>query len=377
MNYGPQHFIMPPARPRASTIWIEALGSMSRFYCNKLRHGTFVPRPHGSEARSLDAPSSMVRYAHATVGEESGSLPYCVGHDPRGISRGAQPAWTYLSNFAATGRQNTTLIRRLLAQLPSGVAFHFVCSPDMPGAAQVRRAFYGAGFRLQNVETYIYTPPAGHADLIDTLSGKSIKGTLRRARRDLEIIEISVRDYFQFQRANLAACGMKNYRDDNLDQLMLEEALRRKNACILAARRKPADEHAAPHAFDAAIACMWNEAAGIFKLWRLTYRARGPESLAPHADASKLLILAAMQQAASRKLILDTDGSTPGLAKLYALFGPGIFKRTTRLQCERDTLWAIINHYYPSLGRQLGVLAPSLKPDPQPETVTPTGLCQR
>jgi len=60
-------------------------------------------------------------------------------------------------------------------------------------------------FKLLEWETYVYTPPpaAGHADLIDTLSGRSIKGTLRRARRDLEIVDISVRDYLHIQQSTL------------------------------------------------------------------------------------------------------------------------------------------------------------------------------
>jgi hypothetical protein len=273
--------------------------------------------------------------------------------------RGGQPAWVYLRDFALAGRQKAAIIRQLLARLPGGVSFHFVCSPDLPDTALVRQAFHNAGFKLMDVETNIYTPPIGRAELIDTFSGRSIKGTLRRARRDLDVIEISVRDYFRFQRANLASSGKKNYRNDNLDQLMLEEALRRKKARILAARRKPTDARPGTAPIDAAMVCLWDQTDNLFKLWRLTYRvhARGPTM--PHVDASKLLILAAMQDAADRKMILETDGSTPGLAKLYALFGPGVFQRTTRLQCERETLWALLNRYYPSLGRRLGARAPT------------------
>jgi hypothetical protein len=42
------------------------------------------------------------------------------------------------------------------------------------------------------------------------------------------------------------------------------------------------------------------------------------------------------------------------MAKLYALFGPGVFRLADRLHCERKCLWASLSHYYPSLARLLG-----------------------
>ena len=345
------------AAHRSDSFWIEALSCMLRFHRNKLLYNFFVLRRARSSSRGSEAAYGTVRLARAAVGGSSGSLPYCMSQDTRGIIRGGQPAWTYLRDFAVVGRRKAAIIRRLLAQLPGNVSFHFVCSPDLPDAALVRQAFRSSGFRLLDVETNIYTPPTGHPELIDTFSGRSIKGTLRRARRDLEVVDISMRDYFRFQRVNLASSGKKNYRDDNLDQLMLEEALRRKNARILAARRKSSDVYPGPNPIDAAIVCLWDETAGLLKLWRLTHRVHSNGPIMPHVDASKLLILAAMQETANRKMILETDGSTPGLAKLYALFGPGIFQRTTRLQCERETLWAVLNRLYPSLSRRLGAVA--------------------
>jgi len=349
------------ASERSNAILTGTLTGMMRFYYNKVLYGFSTRIPIGSVFTGDE--HGLVRQARAAVTGSSGTLPYCVSRDGRGILRGGQPAWMYLRDFALRGPRKSAIIRRLLAQLPSNVSFHFVCSPDLPDAALVRQAFHSAGFRLLDVETNIYTPPTGHTDLIDTFSGKSIKGTLRRAKRDLDVVDISVRDYFRFQRANLASSGKKNYRNDNLDQLMLEEALRRKSARILAARRRSTDVQPGPNPIDAAIVCLWDETASLFKLWRLTHRVHSYGPVMPHVDASKLLILAAMQEAADRKTILETDGSTPGLAKLYALFGPGIFQRTTRLQCERETLWALLNRLYPSLSRRLGAVVPTAGPN--------------
>src|SRR5205823_3637373 len=106
-----------------------------------------------------------------------------------------------------------------------------------------------------------------------------------------------------------------------------------------------------PFTMDAAVACLWDEEDGTYKLWRITHRPRVSSDTAakPHMDATKLLVLAVMQDAAARNLTLETDGSTPGLAKFYAIFGPGIFRRTTRLQCEHETVWSMLNRYYPSV----------------------------
>ena len=342
------------AKDGAVMIWTQALTSTMRFYFNKLLYGFFArSRSHNDEFAS-----AAVQHVHAAAGGSRGSLPYCMGRDSRKIMCGVQPAWMYLRDFSLVGTQKFAIIRRLLAQLPGGATFHFSFQIDLPDAALVRRAFAGAGFKIMDFETYAYTPPSGQTELIDTLSGKSIKGTLRRARRDLEIVEISVRDYFRFQRANLAASGKKNNRNDNLDQLMVEEAVRRKCGRILAARRRSTDAHPGPHPLDAASICLWEQSAGLLQLWRLTYREHSYSSLMPHVDASKLLILAAMQDAADRKMTLDTDGYTKGIAKTYALFGPGVFQLAVRLHCERECLWAMFSRYYPSLGRRLGAIFP-------------------
>jgi hypothetical protein len=112
---------------------------------------------------------------------------------------------------------------------------------------------------------------------------------------------------------------------------------------------------------DTAIACLWDKEDGTYKLWRETYRVRADSDARtrPHVDATKLLVLTVMEDAAARNLTLETDGSTPGSATFYAMFGPGIFRRTTRLQCERQTVWASINKNYPSMFRKLNFAHPS------------------
>ena len=56
--------------------------------------------------------------------------------------------------------------------------------------------------------------------------------------------------------------------------------------------------------------CLWDGEDGIYKLWRLTNNNLADG--ASHVDASKLLVLAAMEGATTRNPLLETDGSTPG-----------------------------------------------------------------
>jgi hypothetical protein len=330
------------AKTSLLTLLAQALGSTLRFHWNRLRYLSLT-----SEVQK-----GPVRYARARQGDASANLPYSLGRDNRGVLCGVQPAWLYLGDFAGAGRQKVALIRKLLAKLPGSVTFHFSFQSEMADAALVREAFASAGFTLLDWKTYIYTPPSEYADLVDTFSGKSIKGTLRRARRDLEVVEISADDFIEGQRANLAASGKKTNRNDNLDEIILREAVRRNCVRILGARRRPADGASGPAPVDAALVCLWDEASRNMLLWRLSYREYGDSSHKPHVDASKLLVLAAMEDCAARKFTLDTDGYTSGMAKMYALFGPDVFKLADRLHCERECLWAALIRYYPSLGRR-------------------------
>jgi hypothetical protein len=328
-----------------------------RFRLNKLVYGRIFPLFHRTLVTACSTGESrIVREAGVVTRAGIGYLPYYVTLDERGNRRGGQPPWKYLQNLASStdDRTKKTICRQLLAQLPTGVSFHFVFSPALADVELVRAVFKSAGFRPMDVETYVCARAPENGDLINSLTGKSIKGTLKRARRDLEIVEISADDFFNFHRENLKAAGRHNYRDTVSDRLMLEDGLLHNHARIIAARRKPTSANPGPFPVDAAIACLWDKEDGIYKLWRTSRRLRDRSDTAPkpHTDATKFLILAVMEDAAAKKLTLETDGSTLGLARLYALFGPGIFQRKTRLQCEHETVWSTANRYYPSLFRK-------------------------
>jgi hypothetical protein len=342
---------VPAIRNKTRPDWGQVLGQNMRFYWNKARYGLFLMRRPGRGSQGL------VQQARVVMRDGAGWLPYWAIRDTYGLWRGGHPPWIYLQELASatTERTKLAIVRRLLAQLPARVSFPFVFNPQFSHSAPIRAAFGHAGFNLLEVETYVCAPPAGPGEMIDRLTGKSIKGTLRRARRDLDLVEITVADYLRFDQMNLVARGKKNYRDINADRILLEEALKHGRARLLATRRKATPANPGPFPADAAMACLWDDKDGTYKIWRLTHRLRNGTEMAgmPNPDASKLLILAALEDAAARGMMLETDGSTPGLTRLYSTFGPGIFNRTMRLHCERHTLWSVVNKYYPFLFRAI------------------------
>ena len=325
-----------------------------RFRFNQLLYGTIFQAFRRTRC-SLVQQGRFVMEARVATRHGCGELPFCIVRDERGIQRGGQPAWMYLRDLVSPNSDaKGAITRQLLAQLPANVSFHFVFSPELMNTKIIRAAFKSAGFRLLDVDTYVCVRQPPGTDLINTFTGKSIKGTLRRANRALELFEMSAEEFFSFHQRNLENAGKTSYRDLATDCLMLKEGLRRGRARILAARRKQSPEQPGPFPIDAAVACLWDETDGAYKLWRMSHRSNenSPAATRPHPDAGKLLVLAVMEDATNRNLTLETDGSTPGLARFYAIFGPGVFRRTKRLQCEHETVWSLISRHYPSIFRR-------------------------
>jgi hypothetical protein len=329
----------------------RAVANGFRFRLNQLVYGSILPVFYRIET-GLVSKGGLLNEVQVMTRQGAGCLPFYVVRDENGLWRGGQPGWKHLRGLTFSSHGAADILNRhLIGQLPANVSFLFVFVADLADAEPVKTAFKSAGFRLREMETYICVPQAGSQDTIDTLTGRSIKGTLRRARRDLELVDLTVDDFFSFHEENLFALGRTSYRDSISDRMTLTECKAAGRARILGARRKTGPNQTAAPPLDAALACLWDKEDGVYKLWRTTYR-RGScmqEAPKPHPDASKLLTLAAIEDARARKLILDTDGSAPGTEHYYGLFGPGFFQRTIRLQCEHETVWSIINRYYPSV----------------------------
>jgi hypothetical protein len=328
--------------------------SRLRFYWNKLRYGFLDPS--GGHTVVLGEPmrgAAMPLEIRVDADGANGRLAYVIMRDELGLKQVFQPPWFYVENHCEPQADTIQIFRRILARLPARASLNFVLSTEITQAAAVVEAFRRAGIRTVLVDTFFYHGPAGTTDVIESLSGKSIKGTLRRARRDLDVMAMTPADFVSFHARNIEAMGKKSYRDFDADLAMLEHGIPEGYARIFAARRKLGPGETAP--FDAAIACAINPERDIYKLWRLTRRppGTGDGSPDPHPDAAKLLVLEAMEDAVRMGLSFDTDGTTPGMSKLFAMFGDGVFKPMVRIQCMRPTMGALFHKEYPRMARWL------------------------
>jgi hypothetical protein len=337
------------------------LRNAARFHLNKIRHGFLeLLASHTVTATGEAVDGGLLKEVRAAGREGSGRLQYCVMRDASGLRKGFQFPWMHVENLldCADDRARLLTLRRLLARLPSGVCFNFVLGKNLAHPEVVAEAFRRAGFLVAKVDTFFYTPPAEAGEVIETLTGKSIKGTLRRARRDLEVVDVPPRDFVIFHDQNIETVGKRSYRDFDIDRVLFELGLSTRHVRILGARRKATAQMPGPFALDAAIVCTWNHDQDLYKLVRLTNRSRDNSDPVhpPHSDASKLLILAAMEEAAVLGLTFDTDGTTTGMSKIYALFGSGVFQPAIRIQCMRETIWSLIRRDHPTLARKVGRL---------------------
>ncbi|HET7084712.1 MAG TPA: hypothetical protein VFI23_08080 [Rhizomicrobium sp.] len=344
---------------RRKRDWPRLWGDAVRFHLNRLRYGFLDPRAGVSTQDSEVAGIGILRESRVRVQGHSGRLQYCIIQNRSGLWQGYQFPWVHLEDFsdAVTTEATAAVLRRLLARLPGHISFGFVLGAQLPNAQAVAELFRKTGFKLSPDNTFYYTPPAQAAEVMDGLTGKSIKGTLRRARRDLDLVEMTAEEFALFHKANIEAAGKASYRDWDNDRLLLELGKTSDHARAIGVRRKSASGASPP--FDAAVACTWNRSQNLYKFWRLTYRQRGAEDdpNPPHPDATKLLLLDAMEHAASLGLEFDTDGTTPGMTKLFSLFGPGVFRPAIRIQCVRDTIWSVLRRDHPSLTGRIARLA--------------------
>ena len=340
----------PPPPPYRSAELLQFCGAVRRtiqFHLNRAVYGG---------CKSVDAACSkspLVREVTVFTAKGQARLPYSINRDNDAIWRGIQPAWLHLSDLDTAGdsRTNIKIIRLLLAQLPSKASFIFIFSPFLKDVAGTKVAFEAAGFTTSERKTFLWNPKSA-TNALEALTGKSIKGTLRRAQRDLEIRYITAAEFFAFHSETIAAAGKHDYRVGSSDAAMLAECVKNGTARIIAACKKTASPPGRG-SFDAAVACVWDKSDLTYKLWRMAYRPKGDGPDEPHPDATKLLLLATMNHAAEEGLVLDTDGCTPGLEHFYSLFGPEVFQCRMRLHCDRETLHAYIHKRYPSIFAKL------------------------
>jgi hypothetical protein len=273
-----------------------------------------------------------------------GRLSFVLSRSRLGLLRGQDPHWSHLGGPIVDQRlsrtQQAEVIRSLLEQLPRWASFNFVCNPDLSYADLVRSAFRQSGFDLATQMTYLRLPSDG--DVLNTRKSKH-KGHIKRAAKELDCVDISAKEFVQFFETNLKASKETTYSPLDTMTFLIEEAISRGQARAVAARpnsRSQSVDHGQSSPYDAAIVYVWDNNRCYY--WLSTHRIASADdpSAKPHPDATKLLVVRAMEDAQAMNLIFDADGvATPGAENFYRnMFGlrmeqrRDVFKRQTVLE---------------------------------------------
>ncbi len=187
--------------------------------------------------------------------------------------------------------------------------------------------------------TYLRLPSDG--DVLNTRKSKH-KGHIKRAAKELDCVDVSAKEFVQFFETNLKASKETTYSPLDTMTSLIEEAVSRGQARAIAARpnslSQSVDGRLSP--YDAAIVYIWDNDRCYY--WLSTHRIASADdpNAKPHPDATKLLVVRAMEDAQAMNLIFDADGvATPGAENFYRnMFGlrmeqrRDVFKRQTILE---------------------------------------------
>jgi hypothetical protein len=248
-------------------------------------------------------------------GKIVGSLGFVVATNQIGNKLGFPPIWAHLGGPVLDQGLNrierAEALRRLVVQFPRSISFKFVCNPGANDADLVRQAFQRAGFEHHTEMTYVQQ--SSHPDIMSRLSSRH-RGHLRRAIRDLDVLQMDADEFIEFYQSNLKAAGKQSYASLENARDLIAKGLESDTQQVRVLGARPRLEGST---FDAAIACAWDDRR--YYLWLLT-RRRSVHSndRRPHGDAVKLLILRATQHSQELNLTFDVDGATTeGARNLY------------------------------------------------------------
>jgi hypothetical protein len=270
-----------------------------------------------------------------------GRLSLVLSRSRLGLLRGQDPHWSHLGGPIVDERLSRTeqaeVIRSLLEQLPRRASFNFVCNPELSYADLVRSAFQQSGFDHTTQMTYLRLPSEDH--VLNTRKSKH-KGHITRAAKELDCVDVSAKEFVQFFETNLKASKEKSYSPLDTMTFLIEEAVSRGQARAIAARpnsRSQSVDHGRSSPYDAAIVYVWDNDRCYY--WLSTHRIASADNsnAKAHPDATKLLVVRAMEDAQAMNLIFDADGVTsPGAENFYRNI-LGLSKQERRDVFERET----------------------------------------
>jgi hypothetical protein len=289
-------------------------------------------------------------------GKPLGSLTVWLQRNGLGMKQGYNLPWARVCGphfpEGISEEKRTSTTRQLVRQLPRNVSFFLKLAHESDFML-----FLEEGFKPV-LENNYFIPPAGLPTLHAALS-KMSKRHVKQAQRDLIVTTTTPDGFIEIYEADLARRRRKPYAPLAIARDILAEGQRQGQARIFIAKRRDSGE------IDAAIACLWDHARYYY--WMTTRRLQADGEAKPNQGAVKLVLWAAIQDAAARGLTFDFDGAgfdpTPsefGKVRLYDGMGG---QHCVRYMVTRETkIEQALGRFRPSIKRAIRSTVGKLMP---------------
>jgi Acetyltransferase (GNAT) domain len=263
-------------------------------------------------------------------GELLGSLSFCLVRNSVGMKQIYNLPWTRVCGPSIpeemSAERKADIVRQLIRQLPRNAS----CFLRLAREFDVK-LFLQEGFR-SDLETNYFIPPDAPQNVYVSFS-KMTKRHIKQAERDLVVSSTTADRFFDIYSADLIRRRRKPSAPLTIARDILAEGQRLGQARVFIASRCDTGET------EAAIACLWDNARYYY--WMTTRRLDSNSQTKPHQGAIKLLLWSAIQDASTRGLIFDFDGTDLGCSagidgKIRLYEGMGA-RRCFRYAVTRET----------------------------------------
>jgi len=212
------------------------------------------------------------------------------------------------------------IVKGLIEQLPSNRSYFLTLSNENDFIS-----FLAAGFDGELEDNFAI--PVEQATTWERGLSSMARRHLRRAKEELTVSKLDPAEFIRHYAEHLSIRRRKPYAELSIAGDILDEATRRGQARVTAARRRGTGE------IDAAVACLWD--TNNYYYWMTTRRPPASGGAPTHQGAVKLLLYTAIKHAHRKGLTFDFDGvRSPQVAQLYASMGG---TRSVRYRVRRET----------------------------------------
>ncbi|GGD90522.1 hypothetical protein GCM10011390_06590 [Aureimonas endophytica] len=290
-------------------------------------------------------------------GRRAGWLRYVVHRNKIGARLGIAPFWTHLGGpVLADGlspEDQRKAVAEIARQLPRTVSFRFMCDPSTPYAGLVREEFEKVGFECEQHPNYLQYPD--DVGVLERMKGRH-RTQIKAAMKKTDVEDGSPDEFIAFYERNLET---RAHSPLPIAHRLLRAGVAAGQVRIFFACNRAGAEGL--DRIDAAIACAWDGQRYYYWLSRRrSERAETPHLPPPNREATKILVLAAIDHARELGLVFDADSpETIGGRTLFSvLFG---FQRIEYrdVLVRRTALTRLYDSAIPSLKRLIKTVHPN------------------